>query len=67
MTEKRKSESIYQSVFTVQMKNWEPFVFGPEFAIESVPAGIKNPTCLSTKIDAVNKVLTSFIHSAKNI
>lgn len=26
------------------MKNWEPLVFGPEFAIERVPAEIEKPT-----------------------
>lgn len=29
--------STYQSVFSVQIKNCEPFVFGPEFAIDRMP------------------------------
>lgn len=33
---------IYHSVLAVQMKNWEPLVFGPEFAIERVPAEIES-------------------------
>ena len=27
----------YQSVFSVHIKNWDPFVFGPEFAIDKTP------------------------------
>jgi len=30
-------QSAHQSVFSVQMKNCEPFVFGPLLAIDSVP------------------------------
>lgn len=55
-------QSIYHSVLAVQMKNWEPLVFGPEFAIESVPAEITNPTSKSINCDTVNKLLTSFYH-----
>lgn len=33
-----RNKKFYHSVLFVQMKNWEPLVFGPEFAIESVPA-----------------------------
>lgn len=32
-----KQQHFYHSVLVVQMKNWEPLVFGPEFAIERVP------------------------------
>lgn len=32
-----KKKAVYHSVLVVQMKNWEPLVFGPEFAIERVP------------------------------
>lgn len=39
---------IYHLVSAVQMKNWEPLVFGPEFAIERVPAVIeKTPSLIS--------------------
>lgn len=34
---KVSDRAVYHSVFVVQMKNWEPLVFGPEFAIERVP------------------------------
>lgn len=34
-------QNVYHSVLVVQMKNCEPLVFGPEFAIESVPADMK--------------------------
>ena len=40
----------YQSVFSVQIKNWEPLVFGPELAIESVPGC----SCLSWKFSSLN-------------
>ena len=62
MTDLKVLQSIYHSVLVVQMKNWEPLVFGPEFAIERVPAEIKKPTSKSTKREAVNKILTSFYH-----
>lgn len=41
ITNQKVLKSIYHSVLVVQMKNWEPFVFGPEFAIERVPAEIR--------------------------
>lgn len=31
------SPPAYHSVFAVQMKNWDPFVLGPEFAIDRTP------------------------------
>lgn len=62
MTDLKVLQSIYHSVLVVQMKNWEPLVFGPEFAIESVPAEIKKPTSKSIKRVAVNKILTSFYY-----
>ena len=34
---RQNNSNSYQSVFSVQIKNCDPFVFGPEFAIESVP------------------------------
>lgn len=37
-SERDESTTLYHSVLVVQMKNWEPLVFGPEFAIERVPA-----------------------------
>ena len=37
-------------VSTVQMKNCEPFVFGPAFAIESTPA----PVCVNLKFSSAN-------------
>ena len=40
----------YQSVFSVQIKNCEPLVFGPELAIESVPGC----SCLSWKFSSLN-------------
>lgn len=39
-----------QLVFTVQIKNWAPFVFGPAFAIDSTPG----PVCLSLKFSSSN-------------
>lgn len=39
-----------QSVFAVQMKNWDPFVLGPALAIERTPG----PTCLSMKFSSGN-------------
>jgi hypothetical protein len=33
----------YHSVFTVQIKNWDPFVFAPAFAIDNTP----DPVCFS--------------------
>lgn len=42
ITKYKCSEKVfYHSVLVVLMKNWEPLVFGPEFAIESVPAEIE--------------------------
>ena len=38
-----------QAVFTVQMKNCDPFVPGPAFAIDKTPA----PVCLSSKFHRV--------------
>jgi len=40
----------HQSVFSVQMKNCEPFVFCPLFAIESVPATQLYTTLLKTRV-----------------
>lgn len=60
-------KSVYHSVLATLMKNWEPLVFGPEFAIESVPAEIERPTSKSILCDAANKILTSFCHWACNI
>lgn len=60
-------QSIYHSVLVVQMKNWEPLVFGPEFAIESVPAETDKPTSKSIKCDVVNKILASFSFAADPI
>ena len=37
-----------QDVFTVQMKNCEPFVSGPALAMDSVPG----PACLSLKFSS---------------
>merc|ERR1719330_2108967 len=37
-------------VFTVQRKNWEPFVFGPAFAIDRMPG----PVCFSVKFSSAN-------------
>jgi len=34
----------------VQMKNWEPFVFGPAFAMERVPG----PPCAISKFSSSN-------------
>lgn len=44
------------------MKNCEPLVFGPEFAIESVPAENqrRRKKKQSLELDAVNKILMSF-------
>ena len=37
-SEKSPDQKItHQSVFSVQMKNCEPFVLGPEFAIDIMP------------------------------
>ena len=37
-------------VATVQMKNCDPFVFGPAFAMERIPG----PSCLSVKFSSGN-------------
>lgn len=56
ITKYKCSEKVfYHSVLVVLMKNWEPLVFGPEFAIESVPAEIEKPTSKSIKCDAVKQ------------
>merc|ERR550514_228668 len=39
-----------QGVSAVQIKNCEPLVLGPAFAIERVPA----PACLSSKFSSAN-------------
>lgn len=39
-----------QTYFVVQIKNWEPFEFGPELAIDNVP----KPLCFSTKFSSAN-------------
>lgn len=36
-----KFQRTYQSVFSVQIKNCEPFVFGPEFAMDKVPTNVE--------------------------
>ena len=41
--------STYQSVFSVQIKNCEPFVFGPEFAIDRMPVINKDQSQLESK------------------
>lgn len=33
-----QKQATYQSVFMVQMKNWEPLVLGPAFAMDRTPA-----------------------------
>ena len=38
---KTKFEQTYHPVFTVQMKNCEPLVFGPALAIDRVPTNNK--------------------------
>lgn len=58
--------SIYHSVLAVQIKNWEPLVFGPEFAIEGVPAETENPASKLINCGAVNKVLTRFYQQHSN-
>ena len=40
----------HQSVEAVQMKNWDPLVLGPEFAMDSVPI----PMCFSWKFSSGN-------------
>ena len=40
----------YHDVFSVQMKNWEPLVLGPQFAIERVPGAV----CFSLKFSSGN-------------
>ena len=40
----------YQSVLMVQMKNWEPLVFGPALAMDRVPG----PVCFSLKFSSSN-------------
>ena len=37
-------------VFEVQRKNWLPFVFGPEFAMETTPG----PECFKMKFSSGN-------------
>ena len=39
-----------QGVSTVQIKNWDPFVFGPALAMDKIPA----PVCLSWKFSSLN-------------
>lgn len=34
--------STYQSVLMVQMKNWDPLVLGPAFAIDKIPKNTGN-------------------------
>ena len=39
------ASGMYHGVLSVQMKNWEPFVFGPAFAMERMPG----PVCFKVK------------------
>ena len=39
-----------QSVLAVQMKNWEPFVLGPAFAMDKMPG----PVCFRMKFSSSN-------------
>ena len=41
---------IYQSVLAVQIKNWEPLVFGPELAMLKMPF----PVCFNEKFSSLN-------------
>lgn len=45
-----KPRITYHSVFSVQMKNWDPFVLGPAFAIDKMPG----PVCLRMKFSSAN-------------
>lgn len=40
-------QGTHQSVFMVQMKNWEPLVLGPAFAMDRTPTetGRSEPGC----------------------
>lgn len=38
------------SVLAVQIKNWEPFVFGPAFAMDKMPG----PVCFRMKFSSSN-------------
>ena len=38
------------SVLAVHMKNWEPFVLGPAFAIDRIPG----PVCFNSKFSSLN-------------
>ena len=38
------------AVLDVQMKNWDPFVSGPAFAMDRIPG----PVCLSAKVSSAN-------------
>lgn len=43
-------EGSYHSVLTVQMKNWEPLVFGPALAMDRIPG----PVCFKMKFSSSN-------------
>lgn len=47
MTSKRHA---YHSVLAVQMKNWEPLVLGPAFAMDKIPG----PVCFRVKFSSAN-------------
>lgn len=40
----------YHCVLTVQMKNWDPLVFGPAFAMDRIPC----PVCFKMKFSSSN-------------
>lgn len=47
---KRKRIFSYHSVLTVQMKNWDPFVFGPALAMDRIPGKRNTHNCLTIQI-----------------
>ena len=54
--------SPYQSVFSVQIKNCEPFVFGPEFAMDIVPVKLRTEVITFS----IQLPLASNVHTLQN-
>ena len=48
--DKRRDESTYHWVLTVQRKNWDPLVLGPALAIDRIPG----PVCFRVKFSSLN-------------
>ena len=55
--------AVNHEVFTVVMKNWDPFVFGPEFAMDNT----YGPVCFNLKFFVVNFAVDTFSTNASAV